>query len=86
MFKDKKKALADMMGMLDGERAERIKVVVSGDTPKEVKKGLEAAKEKIDDIPKLDPLKKEADDSRFAELFEKLSPEKKKEIIKQMES
>ena len=48
MFKEKGKALEEIMGMMDGERAKKIKIIVEGDSPKEVALGLDAAKAKLE--------------------------------------
>lgn len=53
MFDHKKEALKDLMSMLEDETEKRIKVIVEGDSPKDVQKGLEAAKQKMKDMPKM---------------------------------
>lgn len=53
MFEHKKEALKDLMSMLEDETEKKIKVIVEGDSPKDVQKGLEAAKQKMKNMPKM---------------------------------
>ncbi len=86
MLDDKKHAIKKMMGMLDEEVGKKIKVIVEGDTPKEVEKGLDAAKEKMKELPEMGKEVESKDDDRLEDMIENMSPEKKKALLKKLES
>ena len=48
MMEAKKQALKDMMSMLKGEKQKKMQVMVAGNNPKAVKKGLETAEDVIE--------------------------------------
>ena len=47
----KKQALKDMMNMLKGEKQKKMQVMVAGNNPKAVKKGLETAEDVVESVP-----------------------------------
>ena len=50
-MEDKRQALKDMMSMLKGEKQKKMQVMVAGNSPKAVKKGLETAEEVVEKVP-----------------------------------
>jgi len=51
MMEDKRQALKDMMSMLKGEKQKKMQVMVAGNSPKAVKKGLETAEDVVETVP-----------------------------------
>lgn len=58
-MEDKRQALKDMMSMLKGEKQKKMQVMVAGNNPKAVKKGLETAEDVVEEMPGVEKPKME---------------------------
>lgn len=95
MMDAKKQALRDMMSELKGSKAEKLKVMVAGNSPEAVKQGLEKAEDVVEEVPKtLGSMKPEMGmkkpemmtDPKLQGLMMALSPEEKQSLLKALMS
>jgi len=87
MLKEKKETLEALMNMLNEENAKRIKVMVQGDSPEQVKEGLEAAEEKMEEIPEMAEESSEAPmegGDETDDILSKLTPEQKQKLLEKL--
>ena len=90
MMEQKRKALEDLKAMLGDEKAKKMKVMVAGNNPMAVKKGLEKAEDVVEEMPgmpKEDMMSQDSESpSKVDEIMASLSEEEKMELMKKLMS
>lgn len=85
MMEQKRKALEDLKAMLGDEKAKKMKVMVAGNNPMAVKKGLEKAEDVVEEMPGAEKETAPAESSsKVDSIISSLSEEEKMELMKKL--